>query len=151
MEWWRIRIAYPDFLRLNGPGRPALDPVLSPSGEWIAFLAPEEGRERAFAVRPDGSGAHSLSPAGARTSGLAWSRSGDKLAYAVLLDEHRVQIHAVGASGGAPQTLATVRLDRADSRAGISLAWSPDELNLAYGTNTGVSSGAVWLLRFVPR
>ncbi|MGH7427630.1 MAG: TolB family protein [Candidatus Methylomirabilaceae bacterium] len=150
-EWWKIRIVYPDFRRLQSPQRPALDPVLSPSGEWIAFLAAVDGRERAFAVRADGSGAHALSPEGARASGLAWSRSGDKLAYARLIDQTKAEIHAVGASSGAPQTLATVRLERADPGAGISLAWSPDELHLAYGTNTGVSSGAVWLLRFAPR
>lgn len=151
VEWWKIRIAYPDFRRLRSPSRPALDPVLSPSGEWIAFLAPADGRERAFAVRADGSGAHAVSPDGPRASGLAWSRSGDKLAYAQLIDQSKAEIHAVGTSSGTRQVLATVRLERTDPAAGVSLAWSPDELHLAYGTNTGVSSGAVWLLRFAPR
>ncbi len=151
VEWWRVRIVYPDFRRLDGPARPALDPVLSPSGEWIAFLAPDEGRERAFAVRPDGSGAHPLSPSGGRAAGLAWSRSGDKVAYAFVVDATRVEIHAIGASARERQTLSTVRLERADPRAGISLAWSPDDAHLAYGTNTGTSSGAVWLLRFAAR
>ncbi|MGH2403911.1 MAG: hypothetical protein ACRDGN_05525 [bacterium] len=151
VEWWRVRIVYPDFRRLEGPKRPALDPMLSPSGDWIAFLAQEDGRERAYAVRPDGSGAHPLSAPAGRAVGLGWSSSGDKVAYALAIDETRVEIRAAGASAGAQQTLATVRLERADPRAGISLAWSPDESHLAYGTNTGVSSGAVWLLRFAPR
>lgn len=151
VEWWKIRIAYPDFRRLPGPPRPALDPVLSPSGEWIAFLAPVDGRDRAFAVRADGSGAHPVSSDSQRASGVAWSRSGDKLAYAVLIDQTKAEIHAVSASSAASQTLATVRLDRADPGAGISLAWSPNESHLAFGTNTGGSSGAVWMLRFAPR
>ncbi len=150
VEWWRVRIAYPDFRRLDGPGRPALDPVLSPTGAWIAFVA-RDGGERAYAVRPDGSAAHPLSPPARRITGLAWSRDGDKLAYALFTDEGQAEIHLADATGGKRQVVATVKLERPDPAAGISIAWSPDESHLAYGANTGAFAGPIWLVRFAVR
>jgi Tol biopolymer transport system component len=156
VEWWRVRIAYPDFLRLSDPPRPALDPVLSPTGEWIAYVVANGAGEQAFAIRPDGSGGHPISPKARRISGLAWSPHGDKVAYGVLIDETQAEVSvaasAITASPGAPsRVVATYRLEFPDPSAGLSLVWAPDEAHLAYGTNTGVLAGPVWLVRFAPR
>lgn len=149
IEWWKVRIAYPDFRRLQSPATAALDPVLSPSGRWVAFAALEDGRERVYAVRPDGSGSHALSAPVRHVAGLAWSRLDDKLAYAVVTEEGRAEIHGAAISSGARQVLAPFQPPRED-RAGIALAWSPDESHLAYSTAAG-GAGAVWLVRFERR
>ncbi len=155
-EWWRVRIAYPDFLRLTDPPGPALDPVLSPTGEWIAYVVANGTGEQAYAIRSDGSGLHPISPKARRLSGVAWSPHGDKVAYGLLIDETQAEIFvaasAVAAPSGAPSRLvATYRLEFPDPSAGLSLVWAPDEAHLAYGTNTGVLAGPVWLVRFAPR
>ncbi|MBI3997724.1 MAG: PD40 domain-containing protein [Armatimonadetes bacterium] len=147
-EWWRVRIAYPDFRMLNRPPQPALDPVLSPDGEWIAFVGMEAGRERAYAARTDGSALHPLSPPARRITGLAWSRHGDKVAYAVVLDEAGAEIHVVAVSGAPDRVVASTRLEFPDPSAALSLAWAPDDGHLAFGTNTGSFAGPIWLVRF---
>jgi len=78
------------------------------------------------------------------------------VAYGVLIDETQAEIFvaasAVAALSGAPSRLvATYRLEFPDPSAGLSLVWAPDEAHLAYGTNTGVLAGPIWLVRFAPR
>lgn len=151
VEWWKVRIAYPDFRRLADPPRPALHPVLSPSGEWIAFVVGETGRERAYAVRPDGTGLHPVSAPAARVTGLAWSRDGDKLAYGLSAGDTQAEIHVAAVSGAPSHLVASHRPESAGPGAGVSVAWAPDDAHLAYGTNTGTTAGAIWLVRFAQR
>lgn len=108
-EWWSIRIAYPDFIRLTGPARPALDPVLAPSGQWMALIGDDGGKQRAYVVRTDGTGMHALSPAQGRIAGLAWSHGSDKIAYAVITGDAQADVHVVGVTGSAGQLVATYR------------------------------------------
>lgn len=147
-EWWKVRIAYPDARRLAGPPVPAMEPVLSPGGRWLAYVASEAGGERVYAVRPDGSGLHPTSQAAFRISGLAWSPHGEVLAYGRLQSDEQAEIHLTAIPGGATRQVATYRLEFPDPAAGLSLAWSPDGVRLAFGTNTGALTGPVWLARF---
>ena len=151
VEWWRVRIAYPDFRRLPGPPHQVVEAVLSPSGEWVAFVAAEPGGERAHIVRHDGSGARAVSPTGRRIAGLAWASHSDKLAYGVLGSETQAEIYAAATSGEARMPVATYRLEFPDPAAGLSLAWAPNEMRLAYGSNTGSTTGPVWMVRFATR
>jgi Tol biopolymer transport system component len=146
-EWWSIRIAYPDFVKIAGPARAALDSVLSPSGQWIAFVTADGGRQRAFAVRADGTGLHPLSPAVSRISGLAWSRGSDKVAYGVIVSETQAEIYVVGAAGAPSQRVAAYTVEFPDPSLALSVVWAPDDAHLAYGTNTGSLSGPVWMAR----
>jgi Tol biopolymer transport system component len=153
LEWWRVRIAYPDFVRLAHPRHQTLDPVLSPTGEWIGYVAAGGAGQQVFAIRPDGSGLHPVSHPVSRIAGLAWSPHGDKIAYGVMLDDTRAEVFvaasaAVPASGAPGRLLATYRLEYPDPAASLSLAWAPDEGHLAYGTNTGAFAGPVWVVRF---
>jgi WD40 repeat protein len=147
-EWWSIRIAYPDFVRVVGPDRPALDPALSPSGQWIAFVGAEGSAQRVFAVRTDGSGLHPVSAPSGRVGGLAWSHRSDKVAYAVMLGDTQAEVHITGAAGSPSQRVTTYRVEFADPAVSLSIVWAPDDLHLAYGTNTGALSGPVWIARF---
>ncbi len=147
-EWWSIRIAYPDFLRLTGPARPALDPLLSPSGQWIAFVGDDGGKQRVYAVRADGSGLHPLSPPLGRIAGLGWSRGSDKVAYGVIASDAQAEVHVVGVTGSPEQLVASYRMESPDPSAALSVAWAPDDIHLAYGMNTGSLSGPVWVVRF---
>jgi Tol biopolymer transport system component len=156
VEWWRVRIAYPDFRQLADPPAPVLDSVLSPTGEWIAYVAVGNAGQRAYVVRPDGSGRHAISPEAARIAGLAWSPHADKVAYGVLLDERQAEVFVAAAgvtavSGPPGRPVASYRVEFPDPAVTLSLAWAPDEAHLAYGTNTGAFAGPVWLVRFGPR
>lgn len=150
-EWWRVRIAYPDFVRLSTPPRRAVEALLSPNGEWIAFVAVEPGGERAYLVRHNGSGLRAVSAAGRRITGLAWASHSDKLAYGVLGGAAQAEIYVAATSGEPRVLVATYQLEFPDPAAGLSLAWSPDERRLAYGMNTGTMAGPVWLARVAPR
>jgi hypothetical protein len=151
VEWWKVRIAYPDFRRLPGPPRPSLESVLSPDGSRIAFVAAEAGGERAYVVRLDGGGLRALSDGARRVGGLSWSPHGDKLALAVLQTDAQAEVYAVSAATGARVLVTSYRLEFPDPGASLSLVWSPDERKLAYGTNTGSHRGPVWVARFQPR
>lgn len=150
VEWWKVRIAYPDFRRLPGPPSPALESALSPDGSRIAFVAAEGGGERAYVVRLDGSGLRALSNVARRVGGLSWSPHGDKLALAVLQTDAQAEVYAVSAATGARVLVTSYRLEFPDPGASLSLVWSPDERMLAYGTNTGSHRGPVWVARFQP-
>jgi WD40 repeat protein len=150
-EWWRVRIAYPDFRRVPGPPKPVVESAAAPDGERVAFIAAERGTERAYTSRQDGSGLHPISESARRISGLAWSPHGDKVAYGVITGEAQAEIVVASAGATGQMMVATYRIEFPDPAAGLSLVWSPDERYLAYGTNTGALSGPVWLARFVTR
>jgi hypothetical protein len=150
-EWWRIRISYPDFRRLSAVPEHVVEAASSPSGEWVAYIAAEAGGERAYVARADGSGRRAVSSVARRVSGLAWAPYGDKVAYGVLLNEAHAEVHVAAVMGDVQKLIATYRLEFPDPAAAMSLAWSPDETRLAYGTNTGSMAGPVWIARFAPR
>jgi dipeptidyl aminopeptidase/acylaminoacyl peptidase len=150
-EWWKVRIAYPDFRRLPGPPRPVLESAAASDGRWVAFVATERGTERVYVQRTDGGGLRPLADPARRITGLAWAPHGDKVAFAALSMEAQAEIVVAAASTGTHALVTGYRLEFPDPAAGLSLVWSPDERHLAYGTNTGSFVGPVWLARFAPR
>ncbi len=151
VEWWQVRIAYPDFRKLPGPPQPVLESVLSSKGDWVAFVSADGGGERAYVVRIDGSGLHAISPSSRRIGGLAWSPHSDKVAYGLLPGEGQAEIYLTGTTGAARVFAASYRFESPDPAAGLSLVWAPNEVHLAYGTNTGTLGGPVWLATFQTR
>jgi Tol biopolymer transport system component len=150
-EWWRVRIAYPDFRRLPGPPARVVESLLSPNGEWIAYVEAVPGGERASIVRRDGTGHRALSPVTRRISGLAWAPHSHKLAYGVLTREVQAEVYVAAVATGNRVQVASYQPEFPDPAAGIALSWSPDGSRLAYGTNTGSTLGPVWLARFTTR
>lgn len=151
VEWWQVRAAYPEARRLVTPQGRVMGAVLSPSGEWVAFVSGSPGAERAHIVRRDGGGQTPISPVLGRPSGLAWSPHGDKLAYGVIRDDATVEIHATSVSRGAPVVVAGQRIESPDRSVELSLGWSPDDARLAFGTNSGTHTGAIWFVQFRAR
>ncbi|MDR7556682.1 MAG: hypothetical protein QN157_13895 [Armatimonadota bacterium] len=145
-EWWKVRIAYPDVRLLQRRDPPAREVALAPGGDWVAFVAAADRGDQVFVVRPDGSAMRAVSAPAPRIAGLAWARAGDKLAYAVLVDDGHAEIF-VTTPGGPARRLLTYRLEFPDPGAALALAWAPDDGYLAYGTNTGALAGPVWLAR----
>jgi Tol biopolymer transport system component len=150
-EWWRVRIAYPDYRRLPSPPPRVVESSLSPRGDWVAYVADGSAGERASVMRLDGSSRREVSAAGHRVSGITWSPHGDKVAYGVLVGEAQADVHVAAVMGTARMLVATYKLEFPDPAAGLALAWSPDGTRLAYGTNTGSMAGPVWIARFAPR
>lgn len=151
VEWWQVRTAHLDSRRLPGPPFPVAEAVLSPTGEWVAFVAGSPGAERAYVVRRGGGGLAPISPAVRRLCGLAWSLHGDKLAYGLMRDEATAEIYATSVSRRTPALVASHRIGLPDPAVALSLAWSPDDARLAFGTNTGTHTGPVWFIRFLAR
>lgn len=150
-EWWRVRIAYPDFRRLPAPPPGAVEAAMAPNAEWIAVIAGERGGERLLVQRADGSGARVIAGPAARLTGLAWSPHSDKVAYAVEAGGPAAEIYAASVVGAARVRVAAHPHDASHPSPGRSLVWSPDGLRLAFGTNTGATLGRVWIARFQAR
>jgi Tol biopolymer transport system component len=150
-EWWRVRIAYPDFRRLPGLPPRAIDAAMAPNAEWIALVTDEPGGEQLVIQRADGSGARRLAGPGRPIAGPAWGPHSDKIAYGVAGADALVEIYAAAAVGTAQVRVAAHPHDPGDPSPGRSLVWSPDGSGLAFGTNTGATLGRVWVARFSPR
>ncbi len=108
------------------PRQPTTDgsnqgPRWSPSGEWLAFW---KAGSQVWLMRADGSEARPLVE-GADVSIFAWAPTTDRLAY--VTDDGGLQ--AVNADGAYPATLVVSEPGR--SKVG-HVAWSPDEIRIAY-------------------
>ncbi len=136
--------------RLSLPlGGPAASPVLSPSGRFLAYLSGTEadlraGRGRVMVVRADGTGARALTSQGGY-SGLAWSRAGNLLAFAAA-DDEALSIIVADAVTGERLEVAHYRPEISRHVGSAAVAWSPDSLRIAFGTNTGETMGLVWIV-----
>jgi Tol biopolymer transport system component len=150
-EWWRVRIAYPDFRRLPGLPPRTLEAAMAPNAEWITLVTDEPGGERLLVQRADGSGVRHLAGPGRRITGPAWGPHSDKIAYGVGVGDALVEIRAASIVGPAQVRVTTHAQEPGDPTAGRSLVWSPDGTRLAFGTNTGATLGRVWVARFPSR
>lgn len=150
-EWWRVRIAYPDFRRLSAPPPGAVEAAMAPNAEWVATIASGAGGERLLVQRADGTGSRVVAGPAARMTGLAWSPHSDKVAYSVDAGGPAVEIWTASIVGATRVRVASHAHDASHPSPGRSLVWAPDGLRLAFGTNTGVTLGRVWVARFQVR
>jgi Tol biopolymer transport system component len=150
-ELWRVRIAYPDFRRLPALPPGAVEVAMAPNAEWVAAIAGDREGERLWVQRADGTGVRMLAGPAARITGLAWSPHSDKVAYGVDAGGPAVEIWAASIVGAARVRVASHPHDASHPSPGRSLVWAPDGLRLAFGTNTGVTLGRVWVARFQAR
>jgi Tol biopolymer transport system component len=145
-EAWQVRIAYPDRRPVPVAG-PAVEFAVAPSGSRIAYVSgPDaaDGIGRIVVSHLDGTGRFTLTPEGARYTGLAWSPQGDKLAFGVLDDEAHARLWIADADGSGRLFVHDYALEFTDPSIAISTAWAPGGRRLLFGTNTGTFSGPVW-------
>lgn len=144
---WRVRIAYPD-LRELPIDTPAVALALAPSEERMAYVTgmdSNNGRGHIVVSRLDGTGKFAITPSAGRYTGLAWSPQGDKLAYAEVLDEANMEIWVADADGSGRLHVFSYPLELPDPGIALSITWSPLGQHVIFGTNTGSSSGPIWL------
>jgi hypothetical protein len=65
-----------------------------------------------------------------------------------MLGDTQAEVYITGVAGSPSQRVTTYRVEFPDPAVSLSIAWAPDDLHLAYGTNTGALSGPVWIARF---
>ncbi|MBI4279616.1 MAG: hypothetical protein HY660_14285 [Armatimonadetes bacterium] len=152
-EAWRVRIAYPDRVRLPLIPDSAAMVSLAPNGRDMAFVATagDEVRGDIRGMRTDGSVARIMVPAAGRVAALTWAPQADKIAYAVVRDEANAEIWMADASGRARARIAHYRMEFPDPHIALSLVWAPDGRQIAFGTNTGSFTGPVWVARLERR
>src|SRR5262245_28877938 len=59
-------------------------PVVSPTGEWIAFGSNRDGTDDIYLTRLDGSGVVRLTADSANEGSIAWSRDGTRVLYSIV-------------------------------------------------------------------
>lgn len=126
------------------------DPVPSPEGRFIAYLEDagaagggNGGEMRVAAVRSDGTGRRALTAPG-RYSGLAWAPSGTLVAYA-RQEAGRTALEIADVLTGERLWIGDYRPEAASPEAPLAIAWAPDGMRLAFGTDTGSRAGFVWV------
>lgn len=136
---------------------PVSSPEWSPGAQWVAFLrsAPApgfgQGPSRLWVVRPDGTGARALTPAGADVVDFAWDPAGG----------NRLAVVTTTTTGGSPALLLAGVSGPAVPllSSGLppvlpgpeSLSWSPDGRTLAVTTAArGASGPEVGRIQLVP-
>jgi dipeptidyl aminopeptidase/acylaminoacyl peptidase len=109
----------------------AVDPQLSPDGEWIVYslgsIDPEKKKRQShlWLSRRDGSDLRRLTFQGTNNSGARWSPDGASIAFVSNRDED-LALFVLDRTGGDPKKLVT-------HRNGISaIEWSPNGGKLAY-------------------
>ena len=118
----------------NHPAWWEASPAWSPEGERVAFVSNRDGPRRIYGVDADGRNAELLIAPGAVEEDPAWSPDGSRLAFlSRRRDRHRkdVWIADVGGANARNLTLpADGELESDSSRP----AWSPDGMQIAYGS-----------------
>lgn len=147
--FFQILVSRPRFTRLalHLP-EAAVAVVPSPSVRFLAFLGGTEadvraGQRQVVVVRADGAGRRTLTSPG-MYSGLAWARSGSLLAFAVSADGE-LSLIVADAVTGERLKVADYRPETSEPVGGAAVAWAPDGLRIAFGTDTGETEGPVWI------
>jgi WD40 repeat protein len=126
------------------------DPAPSPEGRFIAYLDDAAGGETRIAVmRADGTARRTLTPAG-QYSGLAWSPAGTLVAYAKQ-EGGRAALEIADVLTGERLWIDDYRPEAATSHAPLVIVWAPDGMRFAFGTDTGNTSGFVWVATLARR
>ena len=123
---WGQRMAVSQAYQLSHAAQ--YDPSLSPDGRRMVYIADIDGREQAFVMNVDGTGAVQLTHDDADHEDPAWSPDGRTIAFVYVKDKLEV-VSLMNADGSGMQEL-TPRSMRA-----IHPNWSPDGSRLAYCTD----------------
>lgn len=120
--------------RLTEAGREFMQPVWSPTGEWIALTGPNY--DGIWLLRPDGSELQQLSGDPAVGYKMSWSADGRLLAGRVTRWENRRRLHAVKVYDIETKT-GTLVSDERRRMPGVP-QWVPGQGRLALWTGRGV-------------
>lgn len=123
-----VMLVRADGTQLDLSASPALDtsPVLSPTGELVAFYSTRGGDGAEWVVGVDGNGLRRVTPSLVEPPAVAWAPNGRDIAVA-----SSDQVHRASAAGA-----VWVRIDRRDHPSTLA-GWSPDGRSIAYATSTG--------------
>lgn len=120
---------------LAGTGSGSGQPVFSPDGQWVAYVA-GEGRNEVFKARVSGSEPIKIATAPAQIVGLAWGDD-DEIIIGQLYIGGLLQ---VSASGGATSPLTTVDREADESSHGLPHVMpGGDVLHVVYGVALGAN------------
>jgi dipeptidyl aminopeptidase/acylaminoacyl peptidase len=141
----------PRTLPLRGPAR---DVAVAPDGRMLAYVAVSAGaqsdEQHVIAIRSDGAGRRVVA-SGYALSGLAWAPSGGLLAFADATGDGDVYVVIADVETGARLRVADYRPEIPPKDGVLAIAWAPDGLALAFGTDTGEGVGPVWVARLERR
>ena len=119
-----VMLVRADGSKLDLSASPALDlePVVSPTGNLVAFYSTRDGHGAEWVVGIDGTGLRQVTPSlGLTPPQVAWAPNGRDLAVVV-----NNALHRASAAGG-----VWVRIDRRDQPQSLG-GWSPDGTRVAY-------------------
>ncbi|HLJ62319.1 MAG TPA: hypothetical protein VKZ50_21570 [bacterium] len=124
-------------------------PAFDPLGRFVAYVggSPDAAREvrgQIVAVRLDGTGRRTLTPAGAYT-GLSWAPSGTAVAFGEVIAPNETSVEVVDVTTGARLRIADYRPEIVEYARALVTRWAPDGLGLAFGTDTADGRGPVWV------
>ena len=123
-------------------------PVAAPGEQWIAYEHDLGDHEEIYLVRPDGTGAHSLTHdvSGINQMNPEWSPDGNRIVFAVKAMDGLQDLWVVGADGGGLQMI----LDCSGDCVWFDdPAWSPDGSSILFARMArinGVGVGTLELL-----
>ena len=146
-EAHRVRISYPDQTEIPLPVR-TVALRLAPTGRHVAFITADRmavGMGEVIVSRLDGSGRMALAADPGRFTGLAWSPQGDKLIYAQVTEESRAELWLADADRSDRLLLYSYAMEYTDPGIDLAVTWAPDGRHVAFGTNTGMFVGPIWL------
>lgn len=135
--------------RLTSSLSRASQPLLSPDGKWLAFVASEEGHAELYTMPAAGGEALRLTYFGANTWPVAWSRDASRVIFSTNYDQpfpHLSCLHSIAPDGG-----ETERVPVGPAR---SMSFGPDG-GCLLGRNTtdparwkryrGGTAGELWI------
>lgn len=146
-EAHRVRISYPDQSEIPLPVR-TVALRLAPTGRHVAVVTADRqavGMGEVIVSRLDGSGRLVLAADPGRFTGLAWSPQGDKLVYARVTEESRAELWLADADRSDRLQLYSYAMEYTDPGIDLAMTWAPDGRHVAFGTNTGMFVGPIWL------
>jgi len=123
-------ISIENLKKFDVPEKDFWDPVLSPDGTKIAYVAYDEAYlQQIFAINPDGTGEKKLTSDAFKKWGLSWGT--DKIAYVSLGKDGLEKIYVMNPDGTENRQLILDNT-RQGSSAWSAPSWSPDGRLLIY-------------------
>jgi Tol biopolymer transport system component len=125
-----------------------LVPVAAPGEQWIAYQGDLGDHEEIYLVRPDGTGAHSLTHDLSDITQMHadWSPDGNRIVFAVMAMDGLQDLWVVGADGGGLNMI----LDCSDDCVWFDdPAWSPDGSSILFARMARLDGAGVGTLELL--